>query len=78
MIEPIPQLPDHTLGFTASGKVTGSDYEQHIIPAVEAACNYMTKSTSSTTSAKTSPASIWRPPGMTPKWGSSTSPPGTD
>jgi hypothetical protein len=35
MIESIPNLPDHVLGFTASGKVTGIDYESTIIPAVE-------------------------------------------
>ncbi len=37
MITPIKNLPEHALGFTASGQVTGDDYEQHIIPAVEAA-----------------------------------------
>lgn len=35
MIERIPNLPGHVLGFTASGKVTGTDYESTIIPAVE-------------------------------------------
>ena len=35
MITPIPNLPEHALGFTASGKVTGSDYENIIIPTVE-------------------------------------------
>lgn len=35
MIERIPNLPDHVLGFTATGKVTGTDYESTIIPAVE-------------------------------------------
>ena len=29
-------LPDNTLGFEASGKVTGNDYETVLIPAVEA------------------------------------------
>ena len=37
MITPIPNLPEHTVGFTASGKVTGTDYESTIIPTVEAA-----------------------------------------
>lgn len=37
MIEIIPQLPDHVLGFRAFGKVTGSDYEQVLIPAVDKA-----------------------------------------
>ena len=37
MITPIENLPETTIGFTASGKVTGDDYEQIIIPAVEAA-----------------------------------------
>ena len=36
MIDPIPDLPDNVLGFTASGKVTGDDYERVLIPAVEA------------------------------------------
>ena len=36
MIEPIPGLPDNAIGFTASGTVTAEDYEQHIIPAVDA------------------------------------------
>lgn len=35
MIEMIPGLPDHALGFTAKGKVTANDYESVIIPAVE-------------------------------------------
>ncbi len=36
MVEPIPDLPDNVLGFTAKGTVTASDYESTIIPAVEA------------------------------------------
>jgi hypothetical protein len=36
MIEQIPDLPDHVLGFTARGTVTAKDYESIIIPAVEA------------------------------------------
>jgi hypothetical protein len=35
MIEPIPGLPDHVLGFTAKGAVSVADYETVIIPAVE-------------------------------------------
>ena len=34
MIEQIPDLPDNTLGFTATGRVTANDYESIIIPAV--------------------------------------------
>jgi len=37
MITPIENLPAATIGFTASDKVTGDDYEQIIIPQVEAA-----------------------------------------
>jgi len=36
MITPIENLPAASIGFTASGKVTGDDYEQIIIPKVEA------------------------------------------
>lgn len=36
MIEPIPDLPENVLGFTAKGTVTAYDYEGIIIPAVEA------------------------------------------
>jgi hypothetical protein len=36
MVEKIPGLPDNVLGFTAKGKVTATDYESTIIPAVEA------------------------------------------
>jgi hypothetical protein len=36
MVEPIPDLPDGVLGFTAKGTVTASDYENVIVPAVEA------------------------------------------
>jgi len=36
MVEQIPGLPDNVLGFSAKGKVTASDYESVIIPAVEA------------------------------------------
>jgi hypothetical protein len=35
MIEILTGLPDDVLGFTASGKVTGKDYETILIPAVE-------------------------------------------
>ena len=35
MIERIPDLPDHVLGFSAKGKVTAEDYEKVLIPAVE-------------------------------------------
>lgn len=37
MIERIPDLPDHVLGFTAKGRVTAADYESVLIPAVEEA-----------------------------------------
>ena len=36
MIEKIPDLPENVLGFTAKGAVTAQDYENVIIPAVEA------------------------------------------
>jgi SpoIIAA-like len=36
MVEPIPNLPENVLGFTAKGAVTANDYETIIIPAVEA------------------------------------------
>lgn len=36
MVEPIPDLPDDVLGFTAKGTVTAGDYESVIVPAVEA------------------------------------------
>lgn len=36
MVEQITDLPDNVLGFAAKGKVTASDYESFIIPAVEA------------------------------------------
>lgn len=36
MIEPIPDLPENVLGFTAKGAVTPNDYASIIIPAVEA------------------------------------------
>ncbi len=35
MVEPIPNLPDNVLGFTAKGTVTANDYDSVIIPAVE-------------------------------------------
>lgn len=37
MIEPIPGLPDGVVGVRASGEVTDDDYEDVLIPAVEAA-----------------------------------------
>jgi hypothetical protein len=36
MIEKIPDLPDNVLGFSAKGKVTANDYEEVLIPSVEA------------------------------------------
>lgn len=35
MVERIPGLPDHVLGFSAKGTVTADDYESILIPAVE-------------------------------------------
>jgi hypothetical protein len=35
MIEIISDLPDHVIGITAKGNVTGTDYESVIIPLVE-------------------------------------------
>ena len=35
MIELMPGMPDGVLGFTASGKVTGDDYEAVLVPEVE-------------------------------------------
>jgi hypothetical protein len=35
MIELIPNLPDGVVGIEAKGEVTGADYEQVVIPAVE-------------------------------------------
>ena len=37
MVEKIPDLPGHVIGFTAKGKLTAADYDSAIIPAVEAA-----------------------------------------
>jgi len=36
MIALIPNLPDHVVGFIASSKVTASDYETVLVPAIEA------------------------------------------
>ncbi len=36
MIEVMQDLPEHVLGFTAHGKVTGADYDTVLIPQVEA------------------------------------------
>ena len=35
MIEIIENLPENVIGFTAKGKVTGEDYENVLVPAVE-------------------------------------------
>ena len=37
MLELIPALPDNVVGVVAKGEVTAQDYEQRLIPAVEAA-----------------------------------------
>ncbi|HWU26152.1 MAG TPA: STAS/SEC14 domain-containing protein, partial [Rhizomicrobium sp.] len=37
MIEIISELPENVLGVRAKGRVTAGDYEQVLIPAVEAA-----------------------------------------
>ena len=37
MITQMTDLPDGVLGFEASGKVTGDDYSEVLVPAVEAA-----------------------------------------
>ncbi len=43
MIEPISDLPDNVLGFSAKGTVTGADYETVIMPSVEAKFSKYTK-----------------------------------
>jgi hypothetical protein len=35
MVELIPGLPDNVLGMEAKGEVTGDDYEQVVMPAIE-------------------------------------------
>lgn len=35
MIEMIPGLPDHVIGFVAKGEVTAADYEEVLEPAIE-------------------------------------------
>ncbi len=37
MLERVQGLPDHVLGFSAKGKITASDYEDTLVPAIEAA-----------------------------------------
>lgn len=37
MIELMPNLPDNIIGLTGSGRVTASDYEEVLIPAIESA-----------------------------------------
>jgi SpoIIAA-like len=37
MIELIPALPDNVVGIVAKGEVTGNDYHDRIVPAVEQA-----------------------------------------
>lgn len=37
MIDLLQDLPDHVVGFVASGQVGAADYEKIVIPAVEAA-----------------------------------------
>lgn len=37
MISLLPNLPDNTIGLAGSGRVTASDYEEVLIPAVESA-----------------------------------------
>ncbi|MEO8397911.1 MAG: STAS/SEC14 domain-containing protein [Chloroflexota bacterium] len=37
MIQLIPNLPEHVVGFAGSGQVDASDYETVIIPAIESA-----------------------------------------
>lgn len=37
MIQPIPDLPDGTIGFRYTGKVTASDYKQVMIPVLDEA-----------------------------------------
>jgi hypothetical protein len=37
MLEPITDLPENVLGFVARGTLTGSDYEQVLMPAVDKA-----------------------------------------
>ncbi len=40
MLERIMDLPDHVLGFKASGRVTAEDYESMLVPAVETALSH--------------------------------------
>jgi hypothetical protein len=43
MVEKIPDLPEHVLGFRAKGTVTANDYESVIVPAVEAMFSRQTR-----------------------------------
>ena len=37
MIEPLPDLPEGVIGFRATGTIEPDDYQQQLIPAVDAA-----------------------------------------
>jgi hypothetical protein len=76
MLEKLSDVPDSVLGFRASGELTGDDYRNVLVLAVEAALQRRDNSGSATSSAKTSPDSRRAPPGRTPRWAWSTSPGG--
>jgi len=35
MIDLLPNMPEHVVGFVASGQVTADDYEKVLVPAIE-------------------------------------------
>ena len=37
MLEPLSDLPDHVLGFRASGELSAEDYRTVLVPAIDAA-----------------------------------------
>ena len=43
MLEKISDVPDSVLGFRASGELTGEDYRNVLVPAVEAALQSLDK-----------------------------------
>jgi len=73
MITQMEGLPAGTLGFRASGRVTARDYEQVVVPDVEAAFALNRKLRLVTWSIPISTASTPPPCGTTSRWARATS-----
>jgi len=69
MIKILNDLPGNVLGFSAIGKITGTDYEAIVIPTLDEKLKTNQKIRMNTSWDPNLPVLIWEPCSTRQKWG---------